>query len=76
VPSDASVSCLKRLAAALSSSDFSGSLDLLRELKGTTLNESNSEDLARLEEMINSYESEQAAEFASRLIEELEGKSQ
>jgi two-component system sensor histidine kinase/response regulator len=74
--SDASVSCLKRLEAALSLCDFSGSLDLLRELKSTTFNQSNSEDLARLEEMINSYESEQAAEFASRLIEELEGNSQ
>jgi CheY-like chemotaxis protein/HPt (histidine-containing phosphotransfer) domain-containing protein len=73
---DASVSCLKRLEAALSSSDFSGSLELAKELKGTTFNQSNPGDLARLEEMINGYEYEQAAEFASRLIEGLEGKSQ
>jgi two-component system sensor histidine kinase/response regulator len=76
-PLDASVqSCLKGLEAALSSSDFSGSLDLLKELKGTTFNHSNQGDVARLEEMMNSYEYEQAAEFANRLIQGLEGESQ
>jgi two-component system sensor histidine kinase/response regulator len=74
-PSDASAGCLKRLEAALSSNDFSGSLDLLRELKGTTFNQSNSEDLSRLEEMINGYEYEQAADFVNRLIENCQGGS-
>jgi PAS domain S-box-containing protein len=76
-PVDASVqSCLSRLEAALSSNDFSGSLDLLRQLKCTTFNQSNQADVARLEEMINGYEYEQAADFVSRLIKGPEGESQ
>jgi PAS domain S-box-containing protein len=75
-PLDAAAqNCLKGLEEALSSGDFSGSLDLLKELKSTTFNQSNQGDVARLEEMINGYEYEQAAAFANRLIHGLEGQS-
>jgi len=70
-PDDAVKSRLEKLEAALASGDLTGSLDLLKELKATTLNQSDHDDVARLEAMVHGYEYEQAAALVNRLLHAL-----
>ena len=60
---------LERLRAALADSDLSGSAEVIQLLTGWSVPADCRGDLARLQELIDGYEYEEAAEVVNRLLE-------
>src|SRR5262249_53905981 len=73
-PDDTVRSHLEKLETTLAAGDLTVSLDLLKKLKSTTLNQSNHDEIGKLEEMVHGYEYEQAAVLVNRLLHGLQGK--